>query len=110
MDKLRLFFSQGSQLINALKNNDFIVLTGPSGSGKSTLIRLVERTINKQMSTTHVSHKQQTSIEHKINRFFCFVFQVNSTNEEEQRLVIVKKVYPNAYDEDEVETLFLFVH
>jgi ABC-type ATPase involved in cell division len=39
----------------ALKRNDLIFITGESGSAKSSLIRLVERTINKQMSSVNVS-------------------------------------------------------
>jgi ABC-type ATPase involved in cell division len=39
----------------ALKRNDFIFITGQCGSAKSILIRLVERTINEQMSTVNVS-------------------------------------------------------
>lgn len=39
----------------ALKRNDLIFITGQSGSAKSSLIRLVERTINKQMNTVNVS-------------------------------------------------------
>jgi ABC-type ATPase involved in cell division len=39
----------------ALKRNDLIFITGKSGSAKSSLIRLVERTINKQMSSVNVS-------------------------------------------------------
>jgi ABC-type ATPase involved in cell division len=39
----------------AIKRNDLIFITGQTGSAKSSLIRLVERTINKQMSTVNVS-------------------------------------------------------
>jgi ABC-type phosphate/phosphonate transport system ATPase subunit len=39
----------------ALKRNDLIFIIGETGSAKSSLIRLVERTINKQMSSVNVS-------------------------------------------------------
>jgi ABC-type phosphate/phosphonate transport system ATPase subunit len=38
-----------------LKRNDLIFIIGETGSAKSSLIRLVERTINKQMSSVNVS-------------------------------------------------------
>lgn len=43
----------------SIKRNDFIYLIGPTGSAKSSLIRLVERTINKQMSTVNVSQSHR---------------------------------------------------
>jgi ABC-type lipoprotein export system ATPase subunit len=46
----------------ALKRNDFIFITGQCGSAKSSLIRLVERTINKQMSTDNVSQLKNSSV------------------------------------------------
>lgn len=46
----------------ALKRNDLVFIIGQSGTAKSSLIRLVERTINKQMSTVNVS---QLKIEEK---------------------------------------------
>jgi len=46
----------------ALKRNDFIFITGQCGSAKSSLIRLVERTINKQMSTVNVSQLKNSSL------------------------------------------------
>ena len=58
----------------SIKRNDFIYLIGPTGSAKSSLIRLVERTINKQMSTVNVSSllngrmKYLLLIEMKLNR------------------------------------------
>ena len=56
----------------ALKRHDLIFITGQSGSAKSSLIRLVERTINKQMSTVNVSELKDFS------RFFCIFDIVES--------------------------------
>ncbi len=39
----------------AIKRHNLIFICGESSTAKSTLIRLVERTINKQMSTVNVS-------------------------------------------------------
>ena len=44
----------------AIKRHDLIFLIGRTGSAKSSLIRLVERTINKQMSTVNVSPSNGT--------------------------------------------------
>ncbi|CAF3428145.1 unnamed protein product [Rotaria socialis] len=72
-------FNHASRLIYALKRNDLIFITGQCGSAKSSLIRLVERTINKQMSTV----------------------SVDSTEDEQQKLVIINKVFPNSFDADQ---------
>ncbi|CAF5096894.1 unnamed protein product, partial [Rotaria sp. Silwood1] len=48
-------FNHASRLMYALKRNDLIFITGECGTAKSSLIRLVERTMNKQMSANNVS-------------------------------------------------------
>ncbi|CAF5066700.1 unnamed protein product, partial [Rotaria sp. Silwood1] len=63
----------------ALKRNDLIFITGECGTAKSSLIRLVERTMNKQMSANNT----------------------DSTEDEQQKLVITNKVFPNSFDEDQ---------
>ncbi|CAF1088574.1 unnamed protein product [Rotaria sordida] len=73
-------FNHASRLMYALKRNDFIFITGQSTTAKSTLIRLVERTINKQISTVNG----------------------DSTNNEQQNLVIINKMFPNSFDEDQL--------
>ncbi|CAF3967545.1 unnamed protein product, partial [Rotaria sp. Silwood1] len=46
-------FNHASRLMYALKRNDLIFITGECGTAKSSLIRLVERTMNKQMSANN---------------------------------------------------------
>ncbi|UJR29306.1 hypothetical protein I4U23_010520 [Adineta vaga] len=71
-------FQNASRLMNAIQRFNMIFLTGQSGSGKSSLIRLVERTINKQMNSTND----------------------DSNEEKKQKSIITNTIFPNSYDED----------
>ncbi|CAF4449025.1 unnamed protein product, partial [Adineta steineri] len=66
-----------SRLMNAVKRNDFIFIIGQCGSAKSSLIRLVERTMNKQMSLT------------------------NTNSNEQQKTIVPCTIFPNSFDEDQ---------
>ena len=87
---------QGSELIKSLKDNQLIIVTGPPASFKSTLIRLVERTINKQFQVRLRSSPSLSFVQGE------FLLQITSKSDDEQQLIIVKRIYPNAFDEDEV--------
>ncbi|CAF1139632.1 unnamed protein product [Adineta steineri] len=70
-------FNNASRLMNAVKRNDFIFIIGQCGSAKSSLIRLVERTMNKQMSLT------------------------NTNSNEQQKTIVPYTIFPNSFDEDQ---------
>lgn len=90
----------------ALERYDLVFITGESGSAKSSIIRLAERTFNKQLQSSNVSHPIVNSPPMYTRLSFV---KGESDPHEKQRSVIVNTILPDAYDEDQVRPEALLI-